>query len=78
MCCGSRMGTAIRVHGSTALMMMALDLLCSALCALELQSLVRQEDDSPICSSMYRHQHLLDHDKGLKIKSVFDALHCGN
>lgn len=43
MCRGSRTGTAISVQGCRALMMMAVDLLCSAFWAPELLALVRWE-----------------------------------
>lgn len=43
-------GTAISVHSGAALMMMAVDLLCSALWEPELLALVRLEKDFPACS----------------------------
>ena len=52
MCRGSRTGTAISVHSSAALMMMAVDLLCSAFWAPELPALVRQGKCSSTCSSV--------------------------
>lgn len=44
------MKTVISVHSGAALMMMAVDLLCSAFWAPELLALVRLGKDSPTCS----------------------------